>query len=311
MPQAKNNGMWAVTAYFNPMRYTRRRENYTVFRRYLDIPLLAVELAHEDDFQLADADADLLIQLRGGDVLWQKERLLNLAMRALPPDCRRVVCLDCDIVFESADWLERTARQLDRSLLVQPFSHLRRMPRDWTPADGPAAPAGSLSSPAYLVAGGVPFDTCLGMPAEQVKCSTGTAWAAPRDLLQRYGFYDTCVIGGGDSAFVRAAYGRFDDAMRLQHMNAARRQHYMSWAQPFHAAVAADVSFVEGNLLHLWHGSPDDRRYRARLEKFEKYQFDPYVDVVTDDSGVWRWSSGKTDMHAYVRGYFAARREDG
>jgi len=293
------------------MRSRRRRENYDLFRRYLKAPLLTVELAYGEGFELSEKDAEILIQLRGRDVLWQKERLLNMAVQALPPGCRKVVCLDCDVVFESRDWLERTVRQLDRALLVQPFSHLRRMPADWVPAHGPAEPAGSLSGPPCQIASGVPLEICLGMPAEQVKCSTGAAWAGHREFLEQHGFYDACVIGGGDSAFVRAAYGRFDDAMRLQHMNSARREHYMAWAQPFHAAVQADVTFVEGNLLHLWHGSPQDRRYRGRLEKFEVFQFDPFKDIAMDDNGAWRWTSDKPEMHEYIRGYFAARREDG
>ena len=66
-------------------------------------------------------------------MLWQKERLLNLALQALPSSCRKVAWVDCDVVFAAGDWLERTSHLLDHFTLVQPFSHLHRMPPDWAP----------------------------------------------------------------------------------------------------------------------------------------------------------------------------------
>lgn len=303
--------MWAVTVYFNPMGYRRRRDNYCVFRSYLRLPLITIELAYEDTFQLGPDAAEILVQIRGRDVLWQKERLLNHALHVLPPECDAVVCVDCDVIFEADDWPERTAELLDRFLLVQPFSRLNRTAPDWEPSQTRPAGAEVLRTPASLLASGTSLADCMGTPAEQFKCSTGTAWAMSRRFLERHRFYDACIIGGGDSAFVRAAYGRFDDAVRLQHMNERRRMHYLTWARPFYEAVGGSVASLEGDLLHLWHGTPQDRRYRRRTEQLEPFAFDPYEDIALDQNGAWRWSSDKPDMHAFVRGYFAARHEDG
>ena len=45
------------------------------------------------------------------------------------------------------------------------------------------------------------------------------------------------------------------------------------------------------------------------FEVFGEEGFRP--DIALDDVGVWRWNSDKPAMHAYVRDYFAARKEDG
>ena len=82
--------LWAITSYFNPASYRRRLANFNTFRQHLPIPLVAVELAYDADFELQEADAEILIQLRGGALLWQKERLLNVALQALPAACRKV-----------------------------------------------------------------------------------------------------------------------------------------------------------------------------------------------------------------------------
>jgi hypothetical protein len=300
-------GFWAITCFFNPMRFRRRSLNYRRFREGLKLPLVTVELAYGPQFELGEADAEVLVQLRGGpDVLWQKERLLNLALEALPPGCSQVAWLDCDVVFEADDWPERTRALLDRFALVQPFSHLHQMPRDWEPGQGRASGTGLLHSVPFLIASGVPMATCLGTTQSQL--SPGHAWAADRKLLENHALYDACIIGGGDIAIARAAYGCFDFAIRRQHLNP---DHYRAWAEPFHDAVRGKVGCLEGDLFHLWHGETEHRRYLERNEGMARHRFDPFQDIALDASGAWRWSSENPGLHAWVRDYFASRRENG
>ena len=65
--------LWAVTSYYNPVPYRRRLDNYRIFRERLALPLLTVELAYRAP-ELAPGDADILVQIPGRDVMWQKER---------------------------------------------------------------------------------------------------------------------------------------------------------------------------------------------------------------------------------------------
>jgi hypothetical protein len=104
--------LWGITSFFNPAGFDSRRANYRTFRSRLNVPLLTVELSFADGFELQPTDAEILLQISGGDVMWQKERLLNLALAALPPDCDLVAWLDCDVIFGSSDWPERARQQL-------------------------------------------------------------------------------------------------------------------------------------------------------------------------------------------------------
>jgi len=159
MSKGRDRELWAITSYFNPAGYKRRLANYRHFRANLGVPLLAVELSFDGSFELAAGDADILIQRVGGDVMWQKERLLNLALEGLPPECDTVAWLDCDVVFPDAAWLESTARLLQDFPLVHPFSELHHMPRDWTPQSNGVAPNHIRRSPASLVRDGQPLAT--------------------------------------------------------------------------------------------------------------------------------------------------------
>jgi hypothetical protein len=108
----QSSPLWAVTSYFNPVGYRRRRENYRTFRERLAAPLATVELSFNGRFELEPQDAEILIQIRGRDVMWQKERLLNVAVKALPACCTQVAILDCDVVFLRPDWMEALSRRL-------------------------------------------------------------------------------------------------------------------------------------------------------------------------------------------------------
>jgi hypothetical protein len=305
------DGLWAITSYFNPMDYRSKRANYRVFREHLNVPLVAVELAYRPDFELREGDAEILVQLHGRDILWQKERLLNLALDALPTECRKVVWLDCDVVFENDEWVERTSKLLDRFVLVQPFSHLHGMPPGWRPGHAWPAETDMRRSIPFVIESGMSAATALGNPNSQIRGAPGYAWAAPLEILREHLFYDACIIGGGPLAMLRAGYGCFEDTVRLQSMNALQREHYLAWAKPFNEAVRARVSASECKLLHLWHGKSEHRRYHERNEEFRLFDFDPFIDIAIDENGSWRWNSDKQELHDFVRSYFASRREDG
>ena len=122
--------LWAITSFFNPMNYRRRLENYRVFRNYLDVPLITVELAF-GDFQLTSSDAEKLVQIRGQDVMWQKERLLNVALQQVPPDCECVSFLDADVIFGNKNWVAETTDRLRQYPIVQLFETARDLPLDF------------------------------------------------------------------------------------------------------------------------------------------------------------------------------------
>jgi hypothetical protein len=104
--------LWIVTAYFNPCGYRSRRANYAAFSepiRASGLNLVTIECAFGDDAFNLQPGPDV-IQVRGRDVLWQKERLLNIAISRLPARAAKVVWLDCDVLFANASWARETSR---------------------------------------------------------------------------------------------------------------------------------------------------------------------------------------------------------
>mmetsp|Transcript_38552 Transcript_38552/g.95496 ORF Transcript_38552/g.95496 Transcript_38552/m.95496 type:complete len:451 (-) Transcript_38552:707-2059(-) len=140
----------AITTFFNPGRHLNKVANFRAFRQHLmdqGLLLVTVELIFRDaegeidadgrliDFQLTAEDSDILIKrsTARGNTLWQKERLMNIALAALPKECTKVVWLDSDLYFVNRNWVPRTAEILDKFPVVQPFAWLTYLPSDEDP----------------------------------------------------------------------------------------------------------------------------------------------------------------------------------
>ena len=295
-----------MAAFFNPTGSTRRLANYRAFRRQLQVPLVTVELAYGPEFELGTDEADTMLRLRGRAVLWQKERLLNLALQALPAECDSVAWLDADIVFERPDWPELALAALEHSTLIQPFRDVRDQPGE--NADGATTSRQSL---AFRVSEGALAPTAIPTArlANAWRCAAGLAWVARREVLDLHGLYDAGIVGGGDRAIACAAYGAWQGLPRAHRMSRAHAAHYVRWAESFAASVGGRVGFTEGCVSTLAHGTFAGRSYAQRHAGLEPLAFDPAVDVAIDDQGCWRWNSDRPALHDYVRGYFDRRGE--
>lgn len=301
--------MWAITSYYNPVRYKRRLSNYRMFRANLGVPLVTVELSFDGEFELEESDADRLIQISGGAVLWQKERLLNLAIKAVPSGVENVAWFDCDTILKRADWVEAAKKQLEKFSVVQLFSDVVDVsPEKYEKQSG-------LHNGHTLVPGIVSvsnarellFKTNLGTVPFYHE---GLAWAANRRLLDDHGFYDAGIVGGGDSLMAAAMYGRTDGSVRMFVLDAPRREHYLRWAIPFQKSVGGRVDYVPGTIYHLAHGSRENRRYEDRHASLASLNFDPDIDLRIGANGAWHWARCRPELEKFLMSYFIDRAED-
>jgi len=304
--------LWAIACHFNPVGYRRRVQNFRAFREKLEVPLVAVELVYGEKPELSEADADILIQLRAKDVLWQKERLLNLALAAVPAACKKIAWLDADVIFERDDWAPETARALDHAYLVQPFRGVIDLDEAASTTEIDFDRPSRYSASSRIATGELPVELIATEPRMRKRgAALGLAWAGRRELFSERGFYDASILGGGDRVIMCAGYGLWRELMPMAKLSAAQCRHLERWALPFYEAVKSRIGFVEGAVATLWHGDLKNRGHQAKRAAFEAFDFDPEVDIAIDPSGAWRWASPKLEMHDFVASYFASRNEDG
>jgi hypothetical protein len=309
----KRDDIWAITAYFNPVGYRSRLANYKTFRDRLTLPLVTVELACDGRLELGESDADILVQIRGGDVLWQKERLLSIALDSVPESCDKVVWIDCDVLFEPADpWLQ-VSQKLDEYLLVQPFREALDLPADWNGSDLAVPGAVLGGSVGYAVATDAPMDRVLiadSSGKRRPPWRSGFGFAFRREVIAQHDFYYGRVLGGNDRAMICGALGQFEALVELHHMTARQQEHFTEWAEPFFEMVDGRIGYVDAAVGHLWHGRITDRHYSERHRALRALDFDPYTDIALDRNGCLRWSSDKPRLHRLALEHFIGRRED-
>jgi len=302
--------LWAVTTYFNIDHGIRRLENFHRFRERLTVPLLAIELSFDGVFDLAPRDADLVVQIGGGDVMWQKERLLNLAVPHLPPSCVGVAALDCDILFADCNWPENATAALQTAPVVQLFSTVRYLTREW---DGRQKFQTQEHATQYAVsrsiAEGADPAACLNDVSNngRGRNSTGIAWAYRRDLLERYGMFQWNIIGGGDTAMAAASVGAFEAVERRHQMTAQHRRRYRAWAEPWFAEVQGHVGVLDGDIHHMWHGDMEQRQAHSRHLRLASHGYDPDTDLMARDGCPLQWQSTKPELRQMLIDYFNER----
>lgn len=301
--------LWIITSYFNPNKYQTKLNNYTIFKeviRLSNLNLITVECAFGDTpFTLKPAPD--VLQVRGHHIMWQKERLLNIAIRNLPSRCRKVAWLDCDILFDNPDWAAHTSSLLDKYPVVQPFRKAVRLPKGHIAYEG----SGEVWKGFGFVYKHYPTIYLEGHFDRHGH--TGFAWAARKEILLEHGLYDACIAGSGDHMMAHAMCGDWESPCidRIIGTNNKHLEYFRDWGERIYKSVQGRIGYTPGTILHLWHGDRSDRKYVIRNRDLAGFDFDPKSDLRIGEHGCWEWNSDKVEMHNWAVDYFGHRKEDG
>jgi len=300
-----SDAFWVITSYFNFCHFASKRQNYFLFRSRLSelgVNCLTVECALAGDIFELPNDADI-IRVRTSSVMWQKERLLNIALESLPSNCRFVAWVDSDLLFQNSRWHLESAAALETFGVVQLYEEVVRLPR-----------VGSR----FEVSGAMELSFMGGLNSS-IKAGTsarlgspGFAWAARKEVLNGCnGFYDACIVGGADRLMAHAWFGDYQAAVVRDIAIDRIWPHFELWAKQAHRVARGSVAMVGGAVHHLWHGELLNREYFRRHRQVAELGFDPVVDLTLNHYGCWEWNSHKPELHSWLKAYFQERLEDG
>lgn len=288
----------AVCCHYNPCGYDRLEENYHRFRSALppDLDLWTVELAYDEQpWRLPGGDRTIRLRgTRDRHVLWQKERMLNVAFEVIPKEYDAVCWLDRDVIFGNSDWVLETKSALAQYSVCQLYER-------WLFLDEAGRIGRIRPGHVYAKASGLGY----GVP--------GGAWAARREVIAG-GIYDRHIVGGGDSVLAWSFdRGRYRQSRPLS----PKWQMYCDEkVRDQHALTQGSMTYIGGDAMHLYHGEHINRQYNERYEFVKAGHYDPAVDVEVDpQTGLLQWTaearSQKPRLVEAVAAYFALRQEDG
>ncbi|MBX8633125.1 MAG: hypothetical protein KHF84_01250 [Thermoplasmata archaeon] len=301
--------LWVVSTYFDSEGFASKSRALRAYLRSITksgIHWLLVEGSFgKRPFVLPASEH--VIHIHCPSVMWQKERLLNLAIHHLPKSCHKVAWLDTDIFFENPRWAIETSQLLNEVPIVQPFDTALWLPKGQTRFRGRGIvwsgfAATARRHPGLFLSGD--FDR---------HGHSGYAWAARREIVEKHGLYDRSVVGSGDHLMAHAMMGDLSSPCVTNSVGAANpfRDSFHRWAKSFHRDVQSQVGFVPGAVLHRWHGDRKKRRYYKRMVGMLARGYDPDRDVFISQTGALEWTEQGSKLGRWMKDYFTGRREDG
>jgi hypothetical protein len=341
-PPADLSRFWVISPISNPKRFSRRYELFFKFQDMIEaagVNFCPIEQAFGlRDFMVTDAGNPRHIQVRSVDELWHKENLINKAVAYVVEKfgAREVAWVDADCrpSMPPRMWFEETWHALQHYKWVQMWQWLIDLnlahnalgepqpsfmynyikhgspnPEEFVRLSANHAAKFGTDSEYYPSTephpAGVSKRTLFGRP--------GLAWAANVDDFEPIGgLIDFSILGAGDWYMAHGLVG----SMRVtagEHYSPAYAKHLMQWQKKALDHVRKDVGYVEGTVLHDFHGRKQLRGYNTRGRILKDCVFDPDTDIQRDRYGLYQLvniDARQWQLRDRVRAYFKARSED-
>jgi hypothetical protein len=283
-----------LTTFFNPKNYINLRYNYLKFSEKIKekADLFPIELSFNGEFFIEDEN---VIRIEGSqdNILWQKERLLNIALDNLPKEYTNVAWIDCDIIFENENWVDEVNEKLNEYKVLHLFENAKRLDEN-----------GKIDRISKSIIRDIKDSNTI--PVNLNKGITGFGWAIRREDIDKIKFLDTQIIGGGDALMFFSFVG-LNNTVFHKKMNKEWLDFYNKWHDKSFSNICLSINNISGDIIHLYHGKMVNRNYNSRYDILSKDKFNPDLDLVVDNNNLWRF---KGDIGRNLEKYFESRDED-
>lgn len=297
-----------ITMVSNTVRFSSRYRLYHEFRARMEaqgVRLWTAEIAFGTrPFELTEANDPYDLQMRSLDEIWHKERALNLLVNRITeqhPGWKYVAWIDADVEFQNDNWLRETVHMLQHYDVVQMFQNAIDL--------GPSGEALHMHT-------GLFYMYRMGMPFKPgyLNGHPGFAWACTREAYHNMGgFIDFAILGSGDRHMALGWIGKIEESVNMNISEPYLRKLF-DWQNQCERYIRRDVGYVNGTIMHHWHGRKKDRRYQDRWKILTDLHFDPDRDIKLDSYGLYQLADHgdrrSIELRDRVRDYFHGRNED-
>jgi len=328
-----------VLVLWNPQNYSQRvarfRETLGRLERTDDAKawVVAVELVYGANAFLIPRPvppqrfSSMRFRLPAGEVSWCKERLVNLAVDALPRSVRFVAWVDSEVAFTNPLWVAQARWALAQHGFAQLFERVHFLGPRAEILDTERSLGAQLASGALWAE----MDKNASHASKSQRphfAHPGYAWAATRDALERTGGLLARTFGGADKhmafalvhranlSFFTPPLGRRQRALAANGSLARRAPeayfaHVLRWQARAKAAGLRGFGVVPGALNHSWHGDIRNRAYLTRWKIIHAFALDPDAVFALNADGLDVWTAAASPMLRHmVAKHFAKRNED-
>lgn len=284
----ENSDIAIGLVYFNSAKSKRLLMNYLyIVEKFktANIAYFTLEM-YEESPEIADA-----IHLKTNFILFQKERLCYLLEKYIPKSFKKLLFMDCDLVFSKPNWYDELSSKLEHFNIVQPFSKALWLDITYK----------KIVKQRYTVVYYKHLKKNIEDGTNSGGFNPGFAWAFQRDWFNKHGFFQYAVLGGGDgaNASIWLDYNYINNGGFMK--NSIEDYRKILDKKP-------TICFLGGYIYHLFHGDVRKRQYKERNNIF--IHIKDIRDIIrVANNGLFELKDDS--LKAKIRKYFRNRDDDG
>jgi hypothetical protein len=288
--------LYVVLPYFNYCGFQKRRTLFIEFVKRISvnpwIKIVVVEMGKD----LPSLPVSVHHRITQGKPVWIKENLVNVAVERLPDTWKYMAWIDADITFLNRHWARETVHELKSHDVVQLFQSAVNMG-----PDGEALKLDTSFVHKYLSGSKYHKTDKYG------HWHPGYAWACTNKAWnQMGGLVDWAILGSGDRHLAMSLIGKVHDSY-----HGGVHENYKMLLDAFQSRChGLTLGCVKGTIIHHWHGSLTNRKYRERWLVLVDTKYDPLIDIGLDTNGVLRLTKDGNRLEQPLKDYFVGRDED-
>lgn len=284
--KTSKNDMAICLVVFNPSKTKRILMNYFYTKNQFELrnlPVFTIELVYNGQTpELPNA-----FHVYSNSIMFHKENLYRILETKIPKQYKKLAFLDCDILFSDPSWYDKTSKLLDEYDVVQPFENAQWLDLTYKYVE--------LTRKTVLE---------MKKPVWDFNYHPGFAWCMTRKWYNSVGFFDYAISGSGDTLST-AAWLKKTFPKNFQSLPKALEAEYTKFLKN----PAPKITYLKGiNVLHLYHGSRDNRQYAIRHKILEVRQ-DISELIKPNKEGVFEWKHPH-QWNAVFFEYFRNRKDD-
>lgn len=247
------------------------------------------------------------IQVRTNDEIWNKEALLNVGANAIfkhHPTAKYIAWVDADLQFIRPNWVHETVKALEHHVVVQLFGNAI----DLNPKYDFMGRASGFAR--LWMEGQKPGDFEKNKTKYPMHMHPGYGWAWRTEAWRGVGGMLACgVLGSGDSHMACALVGYpLESVWPDLHPGYGRT--VQAWADLATKYVNGNIGYVDGLIVHHFHGYKEHRGYKTRVDILREHQFNPETDLAfSEKTGMPYLTTGNTTLRDEITRYMGSRKE--
>jgi hypothetical protein len=220
--------------------------------------------------------------------MFQKERLCYVLEKYISEKYTKILFLDCDIIFNNLNWYDDISNLLDTHNVVHPFTT--------------AVWLDITYKNIYLRKDSILHNKLSSNSSNVWNYHSGFGWAFQRKWFNEIGFFQYCIIGGGDTC---STFGW----LKLSYNGPSIFKSIIIEYNRFLKYNKPSIGYISGCIYHLYHGSRKNRQLGIRYNIIKNIENIQDI-LIIEENKPFEFKPEYSYLNEYIKEYLKNRDDD-